>query len=49
MTLPDEDAELQTLIATLDPTAQVVIKIIRKELSEVKAMLAVRDEQLAEF
>ncbi len=47
--MPDDDAELEALIATLDPTAQVVVKLIQKSNAELKAMLAVRDEQLAEF
>lgn len=49
MTLPDDDAELEALIATLDPTAQIVVKLIMKSNAELKTMLAVRDEQLAEF
>ncbi len=49
MALPDDEAELEALITKLDPMSQVVIKLLRKELAELKAMLAVRDEQLAEF
>jgi len=49
MTLPDDDAELEALIAQLDPTARVVIKLFQRSMDELKAQLAVRDEQLAEF
>jgi len=40
VTVPDDDAELEALIATLDPTSQVVVRIIQKSNAELKAMLA---------
>ena len=56
MTLPDDDANPEALIAQLDPTARIVIRLLQKSMSELdahlqelKAQLAVRDEQLAEF
>jgi len=56
MTLPDDDAKLEAIIAELDPTARVVIQLfqnsmkeLKVHLDELKAQLAVRDEQLAEF
>ena len=47
--MPDDDADLEALIKELDPTARVIIRLFQKSMNELKAMLAVRDEQLAEF